>query len=233
MESPDQCGDACVLCLERKVAHLKWHGQSRWISQCVQHKFKRQQHHNGSEPSQGSSCSSLALPSRWNILSLWMNTRSCHCRASGSPSKRHAGGSGTTLAMSQRSALRPPPRARAPAAPARPASRAATRPRMPRRPHAPAAARRARAAAAWCVHHCGAAAQRALRHARRNCALVGRQHTKLNCDWVGLVAGTCASCTAPVAQRAGKARRSRSARAPPAAAHPAPAPCHLGVTSGQ
>jgi hypothetical protein len=63
--------------------------------------------------------------------------------------------------------------------------------------------------------------------------LVCRQHTKLNCDWVGLVSGTCASCTAPVAQRAGKARRSRSSRAPPAAAHPAPAPCHLGVTSGQ
>ena len=63
--------------------------------------------------------------------------------------------------------------------------------------------------------------------------LVCRQHTKLNCDWVGLVSGTCASCTAPVAQRAGKARRSRSSRAPPAAAQPAPAPCHLGVTSGQ
>ena len=36
VESPDQCGDACVLCLERIVAHPKWHGQSRWISQCVQ-----------------------------------------------------------------------------------------------------------------------------------------------------------------------------------------------------
>ena len=38
-ESPDQCGDACVLCLERKVAHPKWHGQIRWISQCVQHQM--------------------------------------------------------------------------------------------------------------------------------------------------------------------------------------------------
>ena len=35
--SADQCGDACVLCLEQKVAYLKWHGQIRWISQCVQH----------------------------------------------------------------------------------------------------------------------------------------------------------------------------------------------------
>ena len=34
IESADQCGDACVLCLEQKVAHLKWHGQIRWISQC-------------------------------------------------------------------------------------------------------------------------------------------------------------------------------------------------------
>ena len=33
IESPDQCGDACVLYLEQKVAHLKWHGQIRWISQ--------------------------------------------------------------------------------------------------------------------------------------------------------------------------------------------------------
>ena len=32
----EQCGDASVLRLERKVAHPKWHGQSRWISQCVQ-----------------------------------------------------------------------------------------------------------------------------------------------------------------------------------------------------
>ena len=37
IESPDPCGDACVLYLEQKVAHLKWHGQIRWISQCVQH----------------------------------------------------------------------------------------------------------------------------------------------------------------------------------------------------
>ena len=39
IESPDQCGDACVLCLEQKVAHLKWHGQIRWISQFVQHQM--------------------------------------------------------------------------------------------------------------------------------------------------------------------------------------------------
>ena len=28
IESADQCGDACVLCLEQKVAHLKWHAKS-------------------------------------------------------------------------------------------------------------------------------------------------------------------------------------------------------------
>ena len=28
IESPDQYGDACVLCLEQKVAHRKWHGQN-------------------------------------------------------------------------------------------------------------------------------------------------------------------------------------------------------------
>jgi hypothetical protein len=39
IESLDQCGDACVLYLEQKVAHLKWHGQIRWISQCVQHQM--------------------------------------------------------------------------------------------------------------------------------------------------------------------------------------------------
>jgi hypothetical protein len=36
VERTEQCGDASVLCLERKVAHPKWHGQSRWTSQCVQ-----------------------------------------------------------------------------------------------------------------------------------------------------------------------------------------------------
>jgi hypothetical protein len=39
IESLDQCGDTCVLCLEQKVAHLKWHGQIRWISQCVPRKW--------------------------------------------------------------------------------------------------------------------------------------------------------------------------------------------------
>ena len=38
IESLDQCGDACVLYLEQKVAHLKWHGQIRWISQFAQQK---------------------------------------------------------------------------------------------------------------------------------------------------------------------------------------------------
>ena len=37
IKSADQCGDACVLCLEQKV---EWHGQIRWISQCVQHKIQ-------------------------------------------------------------------------------------------------------------------------------------------------------------------------------------------------
>ena len=32
-------GCLCVLCLEQKVAHLKWHGQIRWISQCVHHQM--------------------------------------------------------------------------------------------------------------------------------------------------------------------------------------------------
>ena len=40
IESADQCGDACVLCLEQKVAQLKWHGQIRWISHCVQIKIQ-------------------------------------------------------------------------------------------------------------------------------------------------------------------------------------------------
>ena len=30
MENPDQCGDACVLCLEQKVALLKWHSSEPW-----------------------------------------------------------------------------------------------------------------------------------------------------------------------------------------------------------
>ena len=37
MESPDQCGDARALRLERHPAQLRRHGRSRWISQCVQH----------------------------------------------------------------------------------------------------------------------------------------------------------------------------------------------------
>ena len=31
--------DACALCLEQKVVYLKWHGQIRWISQCVQQRI--------------------------------------------------------------------------------------------------------------------------------------------------------------------------------------------------